>query len=478
MNLKELVDEINSGKYNTVFLLVIILLLFHLYFKLSDKKDKNIEHMADDSINGQIADAVKKYYLSDEFVKNISAVSAQIQKDGLNISGQISALDNINVSNRTNEGGRLRILNGLKNGQAGQTSDWSIWNMTGQYGNKLAFWRYNGNGENAGPALELQDDGTVNIPTSFYHRKSNYLYYPEDAIIYQNVFDALGSVIVKSGNPPNWDESSYRNTLWNGRRLLRIAFGKTSFPTGAKITVPAGKNVIWLRVLSDRWNCWQVFTASGTDLGNFSTGYRGANAYSPDGATNYTFWFNHVWTPIPVPGPGDYIICVGNVSNDGGTDGWISGLAFSTNPWAHATNSAVAYHWAVNGGDSTFWGDSWHSWNNDVLTQIQPGKITTLFVPVVPSGKNKLLYFIEHNSGWNGLMHNAISIDDTPIERIRTTWDHILARHVNSKPYACFAATMVPENLARGKRFLRVRIDLTNCDRGIHVREIGTIDLY
>jgi hypothetical protein len=35
--------------------------------------------------------------------------------------------------------------------------------MTGGYGNKLSFWRYNGDGKNAGSALDIFDNGTVNI---------------------------------------------------------------------------------------------------------------------------------------------------------------------------------------------------------------------------------------------------------------------------------------------------------------------------
>ena len=71
---------------------------------------------------------------------------------------------NINASNKTNEGGSISIKNELKNGKANQTNSWTIWNMTGDYGNKLSFWRYNGDGVNAGPALDLFDDGTVNVP--------------------------------------------------------------------------------------------------------------------------------------------------------------------------------------------------------------------------------------------------------------------------------------------------------------------------
>jgi hypothetical protein len=88
--------------------------------------------------------------------------------DNLNVAGNISASsisaqDNINVNNNTNEGGRLRILNGLKK-NAGQTKDWSIWNMTGShYGNKLSFWRYNGDGHSPGSLLDLFDSGTVGV---------------------------------------------------------------------------------------------------------------------------------------------------------------------------------------------------------------------------------------------------------------------------------------------------------------------------
>ena len=81
----------------------------------------------------------------------------------LNITNSLSANDNISVTNKTNEGGRIRILNSLKDGKKDQTNDWSLWNMTGDYGNKLSFWRYNGDGTNAGSLMDLNDNGTVKI---------------------------------------------------------------------------------------------------------------------------------------------------------------------------------------------------------------------------------------------------------------------------------------------------------------------------
>lgn len=129
-----------------------------------------VETIADVGSLDQIKEAVKQVYLADvEAIRNLSNVATKLQAGGLTVPGQlttniINASDNINVSNKTNEGGRIRILNELKNGKAGHTNDWSIWNMTGGYGNKLAFWRYNGDGKNAGSALDLLDDGTVSIP--------------------------------------------------------------------------------------------------------------------------------------------------------------------------------------------------------------------------------------------------------------------------------------------------------------------------
>jgi hypothetical protein len=150
-------------KIDLVFLIVLGLVVAYVFALYK------IETMADVGSLDQIKEAVKQVYLADvEAIRNLSEVATKLQAGGLTVPGQlttniINASDNINVSNKTNEGGRIRILNALKNGKADQTSDWSIWNMTGDYGNKLSFWRYNGDGKNAGSALDIFDNGTVNV---------------------------------------------------------------------------------------------------------------------------------------------------------------------------------------------------------------------------------------------------------------------------------------------------------------------------
>ena len=258
-------------KIDLVFLIILgiviayIFVLYKVETMTNFNNKKQIEHMADVT-DAQIAEAVKKYYLSDEFIKNISIVSAQIQKDGLTVSGNLStniinASDNINVSNKSNEGGRIRILNELKNGKADLTNDWSIWNMTGGYGNKLSFWRYNGDGKNAGPVLDIFDNGTVTvngpikastlnlgstiITEDILKRIINQQSYAGFAVngggttmpLYEGQYNLTGGQLfdAASGNQDTWDviyiNRGWRITVWddvNFKSQLGVLENKTS----------------------------------------------------------------------------------------------------------------------------------------------------------------------------------------------------------------------------------------------------------
>jgi hypothetical protein len=136
----------------------------------------------------------------------------------------------------------------------------------------------------------------------------------------------------------------------------------------------------------------------------------------------------------------------------------------------------VHYHWGVDGGSKC----DWHSiWQNDQLGMLAANRIHSFNIPNIPSGVDKLFYIIEHNTEWNGTTHQTIQVvnSNIKIERLRTTWDHPLARHINSKPYNKFIATLIPEILTRDK-IIKVAINLSSNDRQIHIREMGTIDLY
>ncbi len=309
------------------------------------------------------------------------------------------------------------------------------------------------------------------------NKLSENMYYEEDAEIYINVYDAIAkSVIAKSGSPAGWDDGSFKTNPWNGRQLLKIG-NKNAFPNGLLVNVSDGKNVIWISVLSDRFESFDVYTSDGKSLGNFTSGFRLTNRINPNGSTisdNPNF---HTWMPIPVPGPGKYVICGGNKKNDGGNDCWISGIAFSTNPWAHAMNSAVAYHWLVNEGtpNPTLVSQNDRGDNN---VRLDKGKAYTLMVPVVKSGKDKMLYFV-----LNTLITNAkISVNDKPVDNLQRTNNNPFAKFFNSviynnQPFNYFVSTKVPADLVQASGFLKVTVDLTGLNNDINFREIGTIDM-
>jgi hypothetical protein len=87
-------------------------------------------------------------------------------KGNIQLGGDV--LESLSVTRFSDEGGKLSIKNSKKNGIVGKTNEWAIWNMTGVYGDKLAFWRYNGDGANKGAVLELYDNGVVNVNGEFH----------------------------------------------------------------------------------------------------------------------------------------------------------------------------------------------------------------------------------------------------------------------------------------------------------------------
>jgi len=154
----------------------------------------------------------------------------------------------------------------------------------------------------------------------------------------------------------------------------------------------------------------------------------------------------------------------------------LSGVAFSQNPWGHATQSALGYHWAdrVNQGDPVPWDKQ--DYNGDILACFDNLMAYEIRVPVVPSSRDKLLYLIEHNAGWNGCLHTGLSIKigDTyqPIERFLASYDNPFARHWNSKANNRYIAARIPADMItkalnltnpsdRMTQLISIKVDLT-----------------
>jgi len=309
----------------------------------------------------------------------------------------------------------------------------------------------------------------------------DYMY--RDSMIFQDVFNAYNSnIIVKRGSPRGWDETSYVSNPWNLRHILNIGSGANSNGNGIKINIPQGYDVIWLRVLNDRWATFRVapfvddsqvnFSNTVDAIERYAAGYRMLNTISPDGAGPDSQWNVHSWVPFPVRnGANAYA-----VHSDVNSDDWISGIAFSKNIWNHAYNPAVAYLWKLNGGDATGWVSE--NWNNDQLGLFNGGSNFEVYVPVIFTGRDKMLYIVEHNNNWTGTMHTGVYVNSVQVERFRTSWRNPFAVHHNSKNYCRYMGTRIPANIiSQGDKFVRVRIDMTwNNNQHINFRELGTHD--
>jgi len=302
--------------------------------------------------------------------------------------------------------------------------------------------------------------------------------YPQDPIVYQDIFVALQqkSAIIQLGNP-QYDDKQYTSANpWNLRPIIKFGGNSENDGNGALVTIPPGYDTLWLRVLGDRWNVVHAYFTDSPkeDLGLWAGGWRGANSYSPDGSLGDGTGPAHQWMAIPAGRSGN-VALISKPNTDSAF--WLSGIAFSRNPWAHATQSAVGYNWQLNGGDAVAW--STNNWGYDVLGYLNPQTNLLLKVPVVPSKRDKLLYIINHNDSGNELVvHSAITVGGNPIERLLSTYDNPFSRHWNSKLYERYLAARIPANMIpAGTRFLDVRIDMKYQNAPFHFREIGTHDL-
>jgi len=313
----------------------------------------------------------------------------------------------------------------------------------------------------------------------------NYMY--KDSMIFQDVFNAMDSnVIRKIGNPAGWDQTSYAQNPWNGRRILRVGGGVNSNGNGIVVAIPpGGYDVLWVRVLNDRWTTFRASPHQATSQANFQAnfgqsvtevyagGLRNLNEIAPDGGSTDGMWNVHKWMPIPVrDGATEY-----QLYTDQNSDGWISGIAFGKNLWNHATNAAVAYLWKLNPQTGDM---GWiQSWNNDNIIYFPAGSTVEVSVPVVPSGKDKLLYLAEHNNNWTGTQHGNVYVNGVQVERFRTSFNNPFAIHFNSKLYMRYMATRIPASMIQpGDRFLRLKIEMINSNQNLHVREMGTHDAF
>lgn len=124
MILFKLIEELKLEKYVFIFICIFIILIYHVYKNIYSCKN-NIEKMTSIS-DDRIAEAVKQYYLSDDFLKTMATTSIKIQTEGLKFNGNISvngsikAINEITSNNYSLSGTNTNINNAMESFQIQQ----------------------------------------------------------------------------------------------------------------------------------------------------------------------------------------------------------------------------------------------------------------------------------------------------------------------------------------------------------------------
>lgn len=299
-----------------------------------------------------------------------------------------------------------------------------------------------------------------------------------DYIIYDDIFDAYSNnVISKYKNPSGFNTTQYADTAFAGKYMIQFGGNNESLSTGgAMIEIPDKFSVLWLHIPSSRLTAVQVNYEKNLELiGIFTTAYSFYNGLSPDGGPENSYLYDFVWLPIPVPKGGNVILTSVSPTNN---NFWLSGFAFSTNPYSHATATSLSYSYALNGGSKIQWIDR-NNYNMGVGVIPSGQKDITLMVPFVNSGNDKLLYFVLCDStdgNSDPCSCTSVSINGTPIERFKSTYMNSFSLH-HKRRYTRYYAAFIPKELVVSTtKFLKVSIDMSQQNYGINISEMGTHD--
>ena len=222
------------------------------------------------------------------------------------------------------------------------------------------------------------------------------------------------------------------------------------------MNVPAGYDLIWICHLNDRRMAVRVQSKDyPTDIQtSYGFGQHNLNEVYPDGSMSDSSWNFHKWMPLVLYRTGiHYIHC-----DFPGLECWFSGIAFGKNILNHAKSYCPTYFYKLNGGDII---EDHGMWNNDEVGRINLGNIKTIYVPIIPNGKDKLLYYIAHNNNWDETISNVL-VNYKPIERFKTTYVNPFSIHINSKIYQrYYAAKISKDYYGENDRFVKVTFDTT-----------------
>ncbi len=82
-----LLEDLNSGKYNLVLIVVLFIFVFHQYWNKNNESMADVAPLTEDKIKELI---YKTYLIDVTAIKNLSDISAQLQAGGLTVPGNLT----------------------------------------------------------------------------------------------------------------------------------------------------------------------------------------------------------------------------------------------------------------------------------------------------------------------------------------------------------------------------------------------------
>ena len=281
--------------------------------------------------------------------------------------------------------------------------------------------------------------------------------YPTGATVYENIFDALGAGLIAERGSPQYDATSHTaNNPLNHRPTIMFGGNSESESNGAQVTIPAGFDTLWIRVLGDRWNVVHAYFLDG--------GWRPRplDGRQPKRELLHPRRKPDRWHGMATP-------MAANPRRPRRRGG--AGLQDSNKRRFLVVRSGVQHEpvgacgtvcaAASAGSRMVAMQSPWTSdnWGGDVLAQLNQQSNLQLMVPVLPSGRDKLLYLIGSDpDDPPALAHSGITVNGQAIERFSAGYDNPFARHWNSKWRERYVAARVPAgSVPSGQRFLDVQ---------------------
>lgn len=332
---------------------------------------------------------------------------------------------------------------------------------------------------------KVKEEMSFGTKLKIFDQEMNYIFSQDDNdyVIYDNIFEPFKQKIISIKGSPTSDILTYEQKTLITKNAIKIGNNNEISGNGCIIVIPSSKfKLLWLQVPINRWTIVEAKYEDGTPIGIFGDGFSTQNIFTPNGTdTNVTN--DYLWMSIPIMFPDKKVvitpkdIITTSDANPISTGVWLFGLGFSTNPWNYTYTNSRVLSSANNGGSKI--GFNSNNWNGYPLGFINSGQQSTLYIPVIPSNYNKMLYVLTHNDDWNSSLHTGITVNGVQIERL-FSYNNAFNRHftnIGGNQYVKYMAAIVPKELInKTDRFLKVTFDMTKQNNNLFFRLIGTHD--